>query len=144
LSRCLNSAWQKRRAWPHFASFRLQVSALQLCEKLRFARTAECILRKHDPVLQALNAVEAQVNFLRDERKSISARIGVILFWALVAAVLGPYLQNVLNLVERHDDLFVVLGAALGFCIGAYAAFGRSWLAVLLAFPAVLFGLLPF
>jgi hypothetical protein len=49
-----------------------------------------------------------------------------------------------LDLPEQHDDLFIALGGALGFCIGAYAAFGKSRLAVVLAFPAILFGLLPF
>ena len=84
------------------------------------------------------------MSLLRDERKSLGARIGVVLFWVLVAAVLGPNLQKLLSLAERHDDLFIALGAALGCCIGAFAAFGNSRLAVVLAFPAILFGLLPF
>jgi hypothetical protein len=84
------------------------------------------------------------VNFLRDERNSVGARIGIVLFWALAIAVLGPYLQKPLNLAERHDDLFIALGGVFGVCIGAYAAFGRSRLAVVCAFPAILFGLLPF
>jgi hypothetical protein len=84
------------------------------------------------------------VNFLRDERNSVGARIAVILFWVFVACVLGPSLQKLMTLPERHDDLFIAFGGALGLCIGAYAAFGGSWLAVLLAFPAILFGLLPF
>jgi hypothetical protein len=94
--------------------------------------------------LRAFDAMENQVSFLRDERKSVSARIGIFFFWTLIAAVLAPTLQKLLSLSERHDDLFIALGAALGICIGAYAAFGSSRLAVLLAFPAVLFGLLPF
>jgi hypothetical protein len=61
-----------------------------------------------------------------------------------VVGVLGPDFQKLLNSPERHDDLFIALGGALGFCNGAYAAFGTSRLAVVLAFPAVLFGLLPF
>jgi hypothetical protein len=88
--------------------------------------------------------VEAQVNFLRDERNSVGARIGIVLLWALVVGVLGPNFQKLLNSPERHDDLFIALGGTLGFCIGAYAAFGKSRLAVVLAFPAILFGLLPF
>jgi hypothetical protein len=84
------------------------------------------------------------VSFLRDERNSVGARIGIILFWAVVVCVLGPNSQKLLDLPEQHDDLFIALGGALGFCIGAYAAFGSSRLAVLLAFPAVFFGLLPF
>lgn len=84
------------------------------------------------------------MSFLRDERNSVGAGIAIVLFWALLTAVLGPYLQKVLYLPERHDDLFIALGAAFGCCIGAYAAFGRSRLAVVLAFPAILFGLLPF
>jgi hypothetical protein len=84
------------------------------------------------------------VSFPRDGKNSVGARIGIVLFWILIIAVLGPNCQNLLNLSERHDDLFIALGVALGLCIGAYAACGRSRLAVLLAFPAILFGLLPF
>jgi hypothetical protein len=94
--------------------------------------------------LQAFDSMEKQVSFLRDERNSVGARIGIVLFWTLIVAVLGPICQNLLNLSERHDDLFIALGVALGFCVGAYAACGRSRLAVILAFPAILFGLLPF
>jgi hypothetical protein len=94
--------------------------------------------------LQALNAVEFQVNFLREARNSVSARIGVVFFWAFMGGVLGPNLQNLLSFPEPHDDLFIALGMAVGCCIGAYAAFAGSRLAVLLAFPAILFWLLPF
>ena len=88
------------------------------------------------------------MSFLRDQRKGVGAQIGIIFFWVfmvgVVAGVLAPHLQNMLHLPERHDGLFMALGAALGLCIGAYAAFGSSRLAVLLAFPAILFGILPF
>ena len=85
-----------------------------------------------------------QVSFLRDQRKGFWSRIGIIFFWVLIVCVLGPNFQKLLNLPERHENLFIALGAALGFCIGAYAAFGSSRLAILLAFPVVLFGILPF
>lgn len=84
------------------------------------------------------------MNYLRDQRNSVAARIGIVLFWAIVVCVLGPNFQKLLNLSEPHDDLFIALGGALGICMGGYAAFGSSRLAVLLAFPAILFGLLPF
>jgi hypothetical protein len=83
-------------------------------------------------------------SFLRDQRNGVGAKIGIVLFWAVVVCVLGPNFQKLLSLPERHDDLFIALGGALGFCIGAYAAFGSSRLAVLLAFPVILLGLLPF
>jgi len=94
--------------------------------------------------LPAFNAMENQVSFWRDQRNSVGARIGVVFFWALMAAVLAPNLQKFLTLSERQDDLFIVLGGVFGLCVGAYAACGSSRLAVLLAFPAILFGLLPF
>jgi hypothetical protein len=93
---------------------------------------------------QSFKSVEHQVSFLRDERNSIGAKIGVVFFWVLMACVLAPNLQKFISLSERHDNLFIAIGAALGLCVGAYAAFGSSRLAVLLAFPAILFGLLPF
>jgi hypothetical protein len=88
--------------------------------------------------------LENQVSFLREARNGVSARIGVVFFWAIVAAVLGSNAQRLLSFPAQHDDLPIVFGMALGCCIGAYAAFGASRLAVLLAFPAILFWLLPF
>ena len=84
------------------------------------------------------------MNYLRDQRNGVAAPIGIVLFWVIVVCVLGPNFQKLLNFSEPHDDLFIALGGALGFCIGAYASFGSSRLAVFLAFPAILFGLLPF
>ena len=84
------------------------------------------------------------MSFLCDQRKGFWSRIGIIFFWVLIMCVLGPNFQKLLELPERHEDLFIALGAALGFCIGAYASFGSSRLAVVLAFPAILFGILPF
>jgi hypothetical protein len=93
---------------------------------------------------QALQRIGNQVSFLRDQRKGFWSRIGIIFFWVLIVCVLGPNFQKLLNLPEPQKNLFIALGAALGFCIGAYAAFGSSRLAILLAFPVVIFGMLPF
>jgi hypothetical protein len=101
-------------------------------------------LNSASQTLLAFDAMENQVSFLRDERKGVAARIGIVFFWTLMAVVLAPTLQKLLSPSERADDLFIALGGALGFCIGAFAAFGSSRLAVLLAFTAILFGLLPF
>lgn len=84
------------------------------------------------------------MSFLRDEKNSVGARVGVVFFWVLMACVLMPNLQRFMSLSERHDNLLMALGGVLGLFIGVYAAFGRSRLAVLLAFPSILFGLLPF
>ena len=74
---------------------------------------------------------------------SLSMTAAGVFLGAPTPCQLEPNLQKLLNLAERHDDLCIALGAALGFCIGAYAAFVDSRLAVLLAFPAILFWALP-
>ena len=88
------------------------------------------------------------MSFLREQSKGVGAQIGIILFWAFMVGVttgvLAPYFQSLLNLPERHLGLLMAIGAALGFCIGAYAAFGNSRLAIVLAFPAIVLGFLPF
>jgi len=101
-------------------------------------------LNSASQTLRAFDAMEHQVSFLRDQRKGFWSRVGIIFFWVFIVCVLGPNFEKLLNLPEPHENLFIALGAALGFCIGAYAAFGSSWLAILLAFPAMLFGILPF
>ncbi|HLN37477.1 MAG TPA: hypothetical protein VK337_06815 [Xanthobacteraceae bacterium] len=87
---------------------------------------------------------EARVSLLQDARSSTSARIGVVLFWTIVGAVLGSSSPKLLSFAETHDTLFTALGTVLGFGVGAFAAVGTSRLALILAFPAFLFWLLPF
>jgi hypothetical protein len=84
------------------------------------------------------------VRFLRDARSSTSARFGVVLFWTIVGGVLGLSSSKFLSFAETHDTLFTALGTVLGFCVGAFAAVENSRLALILAFPAFLFWLLPF
>lgn len=74
----------------------------------------------------------------------MSARVGVVLFNVIAGAVLGASSPKLLSLADTHDTFFTVLETVFGFSVGVFAAVANSRLALILAFPAFLFWLLPF
>ncbi len=84
------------------------------------------------------------MNTLREARNSVLARIGVALFWAFIGLLLGDHSPSLFGVPETKHNVALGIGAALGLAVGLFAALGESYLALLVAFPAFLFWLIPF
>ena len=83
------------------------------------------------------------MGFLTDIRtgKRDSAGLGVyaLIFWLCAGSIAGGGLGYYFTGVSEKSGLaFLLAGAALGSCIGFYAAFGGTRLAKMLALPGLL------
>jgi hypothetical protein len=76
------------------------------------------------------------MGLLMDIRSGKAARFGVgafaIIFWLVIGGGLGSYATGG---SDKAALIFGCVGAATGLCIGAYAAFGNTRFAKVLATP---------
>jgi uncharacterized membrane protein YjfL (UPF0719 family) len=77
---------------------------------------------------------------LRERRAAALGRFSVVLFWIVFGAVLAISLEM---LVREPDTSMAVItvGSIVGLVVGLFAALGESKLALVLAFPAIIFWL---
>jgi len=81
------------------------------------------------------------LDWLRERRDAALGRFSIVLFWTVFGPVLVLSLEMLVGEPETSITVFTV-GGIVGLVVGLFAALGESKLALVLAFPAIIFWLI--